>query len=129
MPHTEYEMSGVADSGRSVTRARLGPGDFDDERVRCHVHDARAKHVNQLHDAAARRLRRPDLDERQIAVNRAVGRDELDALDFEQLVEVGLDPGTRAVGRIDDDGHARDVGPLGAADGKRLDVVRAAAKE
>ena len=60
--------------------------------------------------------RRADGDQRQLALDRLVGRELGDAQDVDELVHLLLDLLERVLGAVDAQRQPRDVGPLGRPD-------------
>ena len=110
------ELVGVADG-------------LDGDRVGGDVDDLGAEELDGVEHRAAGGGVGPDLDEQQLAVDRpgAVELDDLDHLD--ELVELLGDLLERGLVDVDHDGHPRDLGVLGRADGEAVDVVAAAREQ
>ena len=104
-------------------------GDFDDHRVRRQIHHARAKNAHDFHQAVARFFASFHFNQRQAASDGGNVRHVFDREHVDQLVDIGFDAMRGAFADPRDDGHARDAGAFGVADGERFDVVSAAAKQ
>ena len=104
-------------------------GALDGEAVRGHVDDLGAEQLCGLDDVRAGRGVGADLDEHDLTLDRR-RRLELDHLEhLDQLVQLlgHLLEGSQL--DVDDEGHPRDVGVLGRADGKAVDVEAAAGEQ
>src|SRR3984957_11783229 len=74
-------------------------------------------------------MRGSHFDHGQVAHYGGFVRNVLHQQHVDQLIEIGLDAACLIVIGVDRDGHARDLRLLGAADGERIDVEGAAAKQ
>ncbi len=66
-----------------------------------------------------------DLDEHQVALDEVLAADVVHLDDGDDLVELLADLIEHVVVAVDDEGHARQVGVLGLADGEAVDVEAA----
>ena len=100
--------------------------DLERERVAADVRDPRAEHLAERDQLGTLVRRGADGDQRQLPLDR-LARAQLDhPQDVDELVHLLLDLLERVLGAVDPQRQARDVGPLGRADGEALDVVAAA---
>src|SRR5919198_194540 len=104
-------------------------GWLDGERVGRDVHHLGAEQLRQLHHLVAQGRVGADLDQDQLALDRA-RRLQLDDLeDVDELVELLGDLLQGPVRAVDDDRHAAGGGVLGGPDCQRVDVEAAAAEQ
>ena len=104
---------------------RFLAADLDHEVVGADVDDPAAEHLDQQADLDPLLRRGLDLDEHQVALDEVLAADVLHLDDGDDLVELLADLLQLGVVAVDDEGHARQVGLLGLADGEAVDVEAA----
>ena len=103
-----------------------GADELEDDRVGAEVGDARAERVGERDQLGALARRRCDLQQCELALDGLAGNEFLHAEDVDELVHLLLDLLERGQLAVDADRDARDVVPLGRADGEAVDVEAAA---
>src|SRR5262249_43930792 len=100
-------------------------GDFDHDLFRRDVDDSAAEDFAELADVAALALGGADFDQHQVAFDVIVRADVLDADHGENFFELLAHLFQHAIVPDDDEGHARELGIFGLADGEAVDVEAA----
>ncbi len=90
----------------------LGAGDLHDHGIGSHIHNAGTENIHEVIDFGAPLGADLDFDQCQVAGHRRLMGDVLHVDHIDELVQIGLDLVRVhvAVGTIDHNGHARDIG-------------------